>query len=404
MLAGVTFALAMVVKTPCATGSWWDPPRDYANACHSDLATDYAVSGLAERIPPWDAASGQHVVRDELTVPDAALSYVSAVIAQRLTGDPDVEQRTTRSIVDLGADDTVRHEAVVFMGVSAAIQAAAFLLGVLLLARVSPRPYALTVLAGAPVVVFTALLGWQLIPFALVCATWWAWQRGRPTLAGALLGVAGVTALWPLLVLVGFGVAAARRREGESVARAFGGAVIAWVCCALPLVVVAGGALFDPAGAYLNAMTGSGSAWEVLGDLGFAPDAQAMNLTIAAGMGVVLAVAVMFALKAHRAPDGPAVALLLVLGWFLLTKTYEPQYAIALLPLVALALRHRRDVLIWQGIEVLFTFGTWWHLGGFTDDTGDVDRVYPLLIAIRLAGLLWLGWRVLSPARPDRTS
>lgn len=399
VIAGVTFTVAVIVKTPCATGSWWDSPRDYANACHTDLATDYAVSGLAERVPPWDANADQHVVREDLSVPDAALAYGSAVAAQLLTGDADLEARSTTPVVDLAKDDTVRHEAVVSVGVSAAIQALAFLLGVLLLVRASPQPYAMTVLAGAPVVVFTALLGWDLILFALVCGVWWAWRRERAMLAGALIGVAGVMAFWPLLILAAFALAGVRRGEGEAVGLAFGGAVIAWVCCAIPLVVVAGGAFFDPIGVYANQASGSGSVWDVLADLDITPSAETMNATIAVGMVVVLMAVSVFALKAFRAPDAPTLALLLVLGWFWLTKSYEPQYALALLPLAALAWPRWRDLMVWQSAEILFVFGTWWHLGGFTLDTGDVDRVYPLLIALRLAAQVWLATRIVFDHR-----
>lgn len=393
-IAGTLFTVAVLAKAPCAAGAWWDPPHDYADACHSSMVRDYAMSGLAERIPPWDAGRGQHVVRDDQTVPDAGLSYAAAVVAQEVTGTSDLAQRRTEPVVDLAADDTIRHEAVVYMGVSAAVQLTAFLLGVLLLVRVSPRPYAMTVLAAAPVVVFTALLGWDMILFALVCAAWWAWRREYAMLAGGLVGVAGVMAFWPLLILAAVALAAIRLGDSEAVGRALGGAVVAWVCCAIPLVVVAGGALFDPIGAYANLTAGTGSVWDVIADVGVTPDAATMNVAIVVAMVVVLAAVSIFALKVSHAPDAPTLAFLIVLGWFWVTKSYEPQYALALLPLAALAWPRWRDLLVWQSAEILFVLGTWWHLGGFTLDTGDVDRVYPVLIGVRLAGQAWLAGRI----------
>ncbi|MGH3358911.1 MAG: hypothetical protein ACRDO7_08905 [Nocardioidaceae bacterium] len=398
-IAAVTFTVAVVAKAPCAAGAWWDSPRDYANACHTDLANDYALAGLAEQTPPWEVDPGQHVVRDEQTVPDAALSYAAAVVAQGLTGGPDVDERATRPVVDLAKDDTVRHEAVVYVGVSAVIQLFAFLVGILLLARSSPRPYTLSVLAGAPVIVFTALLGWDMILFFLACAAWWAWRREHAMLAGGLVGVAGAMAFWPLLILPAVALAAIRLGGAEQVGRALGGAVVAWVCCAIPLVVVAGGALFDPVAWYANLVTGTGSVWDVLADVGVLPESSTMNVTIVAGMVVVLMAVSVFALKAFRAPDGPTIAFLLVLGWFWVTKSYEPQYALALLPLAALAWPRWRDLLVWQSAEILFVLGTWWHLGGYTLDSGDADRIYPALIVIRIAAQAWLAARIVLDHR-----
>ena len=106
-----------------------------------------------------------------------------------------------------------------------------------------------------------------------------------------------------------------------------------------------------------------------------------------------------FAVKAYRAPDAPTLALLLVLGWFVLTKTYEPQYALALLPLAAFAWPRWRDLLIWQAAEIVFVMGTWWHEAGFTLDSGDADRIYPGLIVLRVGAQVWLAARIILDHR-----
>ncbi|UYM07341.1 hypothetical protein [Solicola gregarius] len=399
-IAAVMFTLSLVAKAPCAAGAWWDSPRDYAKACHTDLANDYAFSGLAERMPAWDAGLDQHVVRPEQTVPDAGLSYVAAVIAQGITGDADIEERRTAPVVDLAEDGEVRHEAVVYLGVAAAIQLIAFLVGVLFLVRARPdRPYTITVLAGAPVILFTTLLGWDMIPFVLVCAAWWAWSRKRAAATGALLGVAGVLAFWPLLILPALALSGMRRGVMDAVGRSVGSAVVAWVCCALPLVVISGGAYVDPISSYADLDGGAGSIWDILGGLGVTPTSDTLNLALLVGMLVVLIGVAVFAMKAYRAPDAPTLAFLLVLGWFLLTKTYEPQYALALLPLAALAWPRWRDLLVWQAAEILFVLGTWWHEAGFTEDSGDADRIYPVLITLRIGTQVWLAARIMLDHR-----
>lgn len=398
-IAAVTFTLSLVSKAPCTAGAWWDSPRDEAYACHTDLATDYAMSGLAERIPAWDA-TGQHVVRPDQTVPDAALSYIAAVTAQALTGGADVDERRTRPVVDLAGDDDVQQEAVVFIAVAAAMQLVAFLLGILLLVRSNPsHPYAMAAVAGAPVLVFTTLLGWDMVLFALVCATWWAWRSERASLAGALIGVAAVMTFWPVLIIAGLALATVRHGGADRLGRMVGFAIVAWVCCALPLVVVSGGAYFDPLGTYADVDIGTGSVWDVLAELGFAPTGDAMKLIIVVGMVAVLMAASVFAIKARRAPSAAAITLLILIGWFVLTKTYEPQYALALLPFAALAWPRWRDLLIWQGGELLFLFVASWHAGGYTLDSGDVDRVYPLAILVRVAAQLWLVSRIVLAHR-----
>lgn len=395
-IAAVTFSLSLVAKSPCAAGAWWDSPRDYAYACHTDLANDYSMSGLAERVPAWDSDSDQHVVRTDLTVPDAALSYVAAVSAQTLSGGVDIDDRRASPVVDLASDDDLRNEAIGYLAVVAAIQLVAFLLGVLLLVRANPtRPYAMTAVAGAPIVVFTTLLGWDMVLFALVCATWWAWSRGHASLAGAFIGVAGAMAFWPLLILPALGLAGLRHGGVDRVGRTLGVSIVAWVCCVLPLVVISGGAYFDPLGTYSDTDVGTGSIWDVGADLGFAPTPDAMKLILVVGMVVVLMGASVFALKSRIAPDAPAIALLILVGWFVLTKTYEPQYALALLPIAALAWPHWRDLLIWQAGELVFLFAVSWNAGGYTLDSGDVDRVLPFAILVRVAAQLWLASRVI---------
>ncbi|UPK75034.1 hypothetical protein MU582_21810 [Nocardioidaceae bacterium SCSIO 66511] len=399
-IGAVTFTLSLVVKAPCAAGAWWDSPNDYAKACHTPLVNDYAFSGLAERVAPWDASADQHVVRPEQTVPDAAMSYAAAVVAQGVTGDADIDERRSAPVVDIAKDAEVRHESVVYIGVVAVVQLLAFLIGLRCLVLARPRrPYAMVAMASAPVLLFTTVLGWDLIPIALVCGAWLAWSRRRATVAGVLLGLAGAMAFWPLLILPALALAGVRGDSLDVAGRAIGGAVVAWVCAVIPLVVVSGGAYFDPISAYVDLDLGAGSIWDIAADLGVTPSSDALNVALLIGMLIVVGGVATFALKAYRSPDAPTLALLLVLGWFVLTKTYEPQYALVLLPLAAYAWPRWRDLLWWQGAEILFVLGTWWHEAGFTMDSGDVDRVYPALILIRVAAQLWLAARIMLDHR-----
>ena len=43
--------------------------------------------------------------------------------------------------------------------------------------------------AAAPVLVLTGLVNWDLLAVACVAGAFWAWSRGRPVLAGVMIGL-----------------------------------------------------------------------------------------------------------------------------------------------------------------------------------------------------------------------
>ena len=75
------------------------------------------------------------------------------------------------------------------------------------------------------------------------------------------------------------------------------------------------------------------------------------------------------------------------------------------LPLAAIAVRRWRDLLVWQGCQLVSWVITGWWIGDallptITDD----DRAYWLAIMLRVAGLVWLAVAVLrDPSGDDDT-
>ena len=138
---------------------------------------------------------------------------------------------------------------------------------------------------------------------------------------------------------------------------------------------------------------GFSSIWFVMSQQGYTLDESRLNTV--AGALFVLACAAVAAL-AWRAPRRPRLAqlTLLVVAAFLLTnKVYSPQYALWLIPLVALARPRWRDVLIWQAGEVIHFVGIWMLIAGYPP--GNANRAlgedgYGVTVLAHIAGTLWL--------------
>lgn len=104
----------------------------------------------------------------------------------------------------------------------------------------------------------------------------------------------------------------------------------------------------------------------------------------------VLAVTALVVLAPLR-PRLSQVALLLVAGVLLLGLSYEPEQALWLLPLAALARPRWRDLLVWQACEVVYLALYWWWRGGLLTPGGEGPApFYWLAIGVHVAGTLWL--------------
>jgi uncharacterized membrane protein len=83
--------------------------------------------------------------------------------------------------------------------------------------------------------------------------------------------------------------------------------------------------------------------------------------------------------------------LLVVVAFLFVNKVYSPQYVLWLLPLAVLARPRWRDLLIWQGGELLYFGAVWLYLGGWLDPaSGNVPLAYHLAILLRVAAELYL--------------
>jgi len=411
-LIAATFALGVAAKTACAEGAWWNPPRQFANLCYSDLPYQYVNGGRAERVAPLTESDGRYPPPTD-SPPVAVLSWVAALATHALVGWPDVVERDDRPVAEVAADPQVRHEAVVYVGVVAVMLLGAAWLAVTALVRAhGSRPWDAAGFAAAPVLAASALISWDLVGVACVCTALWAWARRRSAVAGLLVGLGTAVTVYPALVLLAFGVVAVRAGRLDAAGRAAGAAVVAFVTVLLPTYLLAPQHAWGFVDAYVASGPGNGSVWQVFGAFGWRPDATLTNqLSLVVGAALVAAL-VWLGLTTGRSPRVPQLALLVLLAVLLVSKEYAPQQALWLLPLAVLARPYWRDLLIWQAGEVFYVLAIWWHLGGFTHAGGNsVDEVYVWAICVRLAAQLWLGGVVLrdimqpwfDPVRADGT-
>jgi len=410
LLTATTFTLGLASKGSCAQGAWWHEPRQFANLCYSDLPYDYTVDGGAERVLPWSDGGGRYQP-PTATPPIAVLSYAAGTVTHAVVGWPSTVDRDDRPVAEVAADPTVRHEAVVYVGVVAVLLLLAALAAAAALVRAQvTRPWDAAAFAAAPVLALAGSISWDLLGVACVAAALWAWSSRRVTLCGAVVGVGATAAVYPAVLLVAFGVVGVRAGQAAAAARATGAAAVAWVAIMLPAYVAAPLGVWGFADDYLSHGPGNGSLWQVLSAFGVRLGTALTNqVSLVAGTVLIVAIA-WFALTTARRPRVPQVALLLVLALLLVNKEYAPQNALWLLPLAALARPYWRDLLIWQAGEVFYWLAVWWHLGGFTNGgPNGVDEVYVGAICLRVAAQLWLAgivvrdirWPWLDPVRAD---
>jgi len=115
-----------------------------------------------------------------------------------------------------------------------------------------------------------------------------------------------------------------------------------------------------------------------------------VNATTWIVFGLVCLAIAALGLLAPRRPRLPQLLFLVVVGFLVVNKVYSPQYVLWLLPLAVLARPRWRDLLVWQACEIFYFFAVWMHIADFVASPEDVDWVYVLAIAVRLAGQLFL--------------
>lgn len=340
----VVLAAGMVSKTACVPSGWAKDTQPFAELCW----TDVAGAGSDRGTPPQLAT---YLERLAAALPGAGTVATAAALAVML--------------------------------------AALALLVTALLVRVDRRrPWAAAGWAMAPVLL-VHWLSWDLVAAVGVAVMLWGWTTGRPWLAGAGAGIGAAFAL-PVAVAFAGVIAVGGRTRGR---------VDALLAAAATYVVV------TLPGRARTEDPDIGSIWQLVEQAGSGMPSRTVRIgaalvVLAAAAGAVLWVVT----RTQRAAAVTAAraGLVMLAAALLVAPSAPPESALLMLPLAAIAVRRWRDLLVWQGCELVSWVITGWHLGDALVPTVSGDaRAYWLAIVLRVVGSAWLVVAVLRSASSE---
>lgn len=374
LVAVAALAVSWLGKSPClqqyvtddgALALDWRDGRQYVAMCYSDTVPLYGLEDLDEPgfLPyrdAWVENPGE---------PDERLRYMEYPV---LTG---FHQWASARLADawLLVSSQVMWlptvlPVVVYFTVSAAVLALAWLVVVWAVHALRPsRPWDAVLVAVSPLAVVHLFTNFDSLAVAAATAGMLALARGRPWLAGVLLGVGAGFKFYPLLLLGPVLVIGMRRwRDGGSPAPAVRTAVAAVgtaVAVNLPVALAwpVGWAEFfrlnqtrpaDPDSLYnvLSALSG----WAGFdGPLASGQPPVVLNAVTAVLFALCCAGIAVLAWYAPRPPRLASLAFLVVVAFLLVNKVWSPQYSLWLVPLAVLALPRPRVLLGWMLVDAL---------------------------------------------------
>jgi hypothetical protein len=191
------------------------------------------------------------------------------------------------------------------------------------------------------------------------------------------------------------------------VGRTLAGAGVAVVLVLFPFAVANRDAITAPYAAWWASDAGLGSVWMVPRLLGHPLPVGAVTLLAIVGLAAAVVAGALFALGATRRPTVAEVSFVLVALALVVGKSFPVQASLWLLPLAALCGVRWRDHLVWVGAEALHFAMVWLYLGGLSKaDRGLPPAWYSVFLVLRVAGVLYLVWRVWRaaaqrPAAPE---
>ncbi|GAB2770795.1 glycosyltransferase family 87 protein [Streptomyces daliensis] len=372
------YALGMVQKLPCYSGSWFSgQTSQYVHACYSDIPHLFVGRGFADGLIPYfdhipESVSGG---MDYLEYP--VLTGLFMQIAAWLTP---------------GGGDLQHQEQLYWLVNAGMLMVCTAVLAVCVARTHRRRPWDGLLVALAPAFALTATVNWDLLAVALTAAAMLMWARERPLAAGVLIGLATAAKLYPVLLLGPLLVLCLRAGRWREFARALGGAFGAWACVNLPVMVLAPEGWSKFYSFSQERPVDFGSIWLIISQRTGNPlddaNAYAMILMVLGCAGIAA-----LALAAPRRPRFAQLAFLVIALFILTNKVYSPQYVLWLIPLAALARPRWRDFLIWQACEVMYFIGIWMYLaytGSGDKHQGLPTEGYQLVILVHLLGTLYL--------------
>jgi uncharacterized membrane protein len=220
VLTFLTCLLGYAEKAPCRDTRNWSNEFQYTHLCYSDVVALYGAEGLADGKRPYLDAPVEYPVLIGAAMQGAA--EVSRLAPARGPGQQDLA-------VALFSDST---GVLLTLAAGVVVACTAYCCG-------ARRRDALLV-ALAPSLLVHAFTNWDLLAVAFAAGALLAWSRRAPRLAGILLGLGAATKLYPIFLLVPFGLLCLRAGRLRVWARTAGWSIAAFALVNVPVYLVAG--------------------------------------------------------------------------------------------------------------------------------------------------------------------
>ncbi|NLG22411.1 MAG: DUF2029 domain-containing protein [Actinomycetales bacterium] len=368
-LAGTMLALGVFQKGHCVVKGWANPDQ-FWRACYSDVPVLHVTTSLADRGLPWSGGGSDQPLLSGLTM------WLVSLL-------------TPRAGTDVGAQQWV-------FATWAALALLLLVVAVLACVALLPRdPWHAAHLAASPVLVVLALISTDLVGIALVLWGWWAWTRGHPAAAGALMGLAFLVRPFPLVFLVALALVGFREGRARDAVTALVAAPLAALALVVPAVLLLGDGVLQALRGWWAAGPGYGVPALIPQLMRHPLDGNVVTAVAVAGWVLALLVGAWATFRAFGRPDAVRVAAVMLLIVVVTAKSLSVQSGLWLLPLLALSGVRWRDHLIWAAAEIVHFEATWLHIGfGSDPGKGLPGSTYSLAILIRMAGWAWAVWSI----------
>ena len=416
LLALVFLIFGWLAKSPCIqqtageAGPVLDSSanRQWISGCYNDVVPAYQIYALDVSGFPFAARSGADGAALQ-TPPYPVLVAAFMWLTARLTsGYLGLTGGVLPQPLDVAA----------FFTIGAVLLGFCYLWAVSSTVKLSRRrPWDAAIMCLSPLLVVHAFTNWDLLPIALLAAAMLAWSRERTVWAGLLLGLAVAAKLYPVLLLVPLVILAVRTGRVRPVLVTALSAVVSWAVVNIPFALAYPQAWAQFYRVNVDRAPEFTTGWAILsswsGNKLFDPELAAgeapalLNATVALLLVLAMLAIGWLGLSAPRRPRLAQLLFLTVAAFLLITKTWNPQFSLWLLPLAVLALPRWRPLLIWQLAEAAL-----WFLLMLTFATkGDSTARYALLspypyqnVALVRDALLILlmamvVWEILRPER-----
>ncbi len=376
LLALLFLILGWLVKSPCIQQTPGgngqlvldsSANRQWISGCYNDVVPAYQIYGLKQSALPY----ATNLKADGGALP--SLPYPVLIggfmwLIARLSG-------TYVSFASGSGFLPKPLDAAAYFTIGAVVLGLLYLWAVASTVKLSRRrPWDAAIMCLSPLLVVHAFTNWDIIPVALLAAAMLAWSRSRMVWAGVLIGLGTAAKLYPVLFLVPLLILCLRAGTLRPVLKTAAAAVTTWLIINVPFALAFPDAWRQFFAVNTDRKPEFTTVWSIFsawsGNTLFNPtlaDGQAPAL-VNAVTAILVAVAFLgigwLGLAAARRPRVAQLMFLTLAAFLLLTKTWNPQFSLWLLPVAVLALPRWKPLLSWQLAEsalwflLMLTFGT----------------------------------------------